>query len=578
MTKWNLESIFTDIAAFEAEYKAISDLLFKAEEWKTKNLESSAEVEALLKDFFALSRRVSKMFTYAHMVHDGDTSSDLGKQLFQRAHLLYQNFDEATSWIRPSLLRLPEKSFLENMKGEYSEFFRKLLQVKEHILSEEMEALLAKEGGVGSCCARAFQALNNGDVAFGEVLDGKGNAFPLSHATYIDALTSKDRVLRRLAFLQMHDFYARHKNVFGELLTGSCLQMEFVGTSRGFKDPLCAALKENAIAPSVVRTLIEVTKKGLPALHSYIDLRKKRLELDKVHAYDLMAPLAKDHKDRTLTFEEGCHIILEALAPLGKEYVSILQKGLFEEGWVDSEVRDKKRSGAYSGGSYDTHPFILISWTGKVHSLFTLAHEIGHSMHSYYSRKNQPYHLAEYSIFVAEVASICNEFLLADYLLKVRPDLYSKEEVVEHMIDGIRATYFRQTCFAEFELAMHEKIWEKEPVTVLWMKEFYLSLCATYYGKDFSVDDLLGYEVLRIPHFYTPFYVYQYATGMSAASAFFSKIRKDPAAVQGYLHFLSSGDAKFPVQLLKESGIDIEQTYQDTIDLFTNLVKELANG
>lgn len=577
--QWDLSSCYVDASAWKEEYRtACQRLLGDIDAFRGKLNQGPSLVATLLDHYFAQNRRLEKLFVYAHLSYDTHLKVASSKEMLDTIMMTYHQFSAETSWIRTELIELDQETFASYQHAPelatYRQFFKELSLVREHTLAKEQEELLAKQQRVSGQFQSAFVSLNNADVRFAQVHDSQNIPFKVTQASYLDGMISYDRELRKNVFNSVHTFYQEHAHVMSELLLGRAYALEFDGKSRHFKNPVEMALKGNAIDPAIMDSLITTTESHLDVLHRYIALRAARLKMDQITSYDLMVPLEQFPKVN-LSFEEGCQIICNALLPLGEDYVKTLRRGLLEEGWVDVYEKEGKRSGAYSSGSYDTKPYILMNWTGSLSSLFTLIHEAGHSMHSYLSHQHQPFHLSNYTIFVAEIASTVNELLLYRYLMTHQDHPYQKRELLGYMIDALRATFFRQTLFAHFEKTLHEKVWNGVPLTMQSLTELYGDLTQRYYGPSFKLEPLAVYECFRIPHFYTPFYVYQYATGISAAITFVEKIMSGKEGVEDYLRFLSAGASFFPTELLGRSGIVMtdSKTYLNTLNLFKEMVE-----
>jgi oligoendopeptidase F len=426
-----------------------------------------------------------------------------------------------------------------------------------HVLSAEQEALLAEAGEVMGASSSIFGSLNNADLEFPAIKDENGEEVEVTHGRYSRFLESADPRVRHDAFKAVYDTYGKFRNTFASTLGAQVKKDNFYARVRKYDSARHAALAANNIPESVYDNLVGTVNDNLNLLHRYVKLRKKVLGVNELHMYDLYTPLVKDVK-MDVSYDEAREYVLNGLAPLGEEYQNILKEG-FENRWVDVHENKGKRSGAYSSGAYGTNPYILMNWQNNVNNLFTLAHEFGHSVHSYYTRKNQPYPYGNYSIFVAEVASTCNEALLNDYLLKTIDDEQKRLYLLNHFLEGFRGTVFRQTMFAEFEHHIHAKAQNNEPLTAESLTKDYYELNKKYFGgKDITIDEEIGLEWSRIPHFYYNYYVYQYATGYSAATALSKQILEEgEPAVKRYLDFLKAGSSDYPIEVLKKAGVDM---------------------
>lgn len=542
--------------------------------------EGAEHLGSLLNDTLDIERRLYKLFTYAHLRHDEDVANETYKESYDRISLLYYDYMNETSWVQPEILQLPEdrlESYLKDAKlSEHHIYLKKLTVLKPHTLSADKEHLMSLAGKALETSQKAFGVFNNADLKFGKIQDSTGNEVELTHGSYGLHLQSKDRTLRKNAALGLHGKFIELENTVSELLNGQVQRHIFEAQARQYGSSLEAALTPHQINPAVYHNLVSTVRKNLPVLHNYISLRKKLLGYDELHFYDLYVSLLPEF-EKKYSYAEGVQLVLDAVHPLGEEYHQILAKGLGEERWVDRYENARKRSGAYSSGCYDSIPYILLNYQGTLRDVMTLAHEAGHSVHSYYSNKNQPFQYSNYAIFVAEVASTFNEELVFRYLMEKAGTPQERCYLLNQKIDDIRATLFRQTQFAEFELKIHEMGEQGIPLTAATLKQLYKKLNQDYYGKDLVIDPEIEGEFLRIPHFYSNFYVYQYATGISAAYALVEKLMNEgESARSSYLKFLSSGSSKYPVELLQIAGVNIEESrsIETLIDRFGELVKQ----
>ncbi|MCM3595221.1 oligoendopeptidase F [Metabacillus idriensis] len=578
---WRLEDIFKNDEAWEAEFKEVKAALPKIGEFKDKLGESAdAFLEALTYQD-AVMERLGKLYTYAHMRYDQDTGNSHYQGLNDRASNLYTQASSVSSYIIPEILSMDEakiKSFL-NEKEElkvYGHTLDEINRQRPHVLSAEQEALLAQASDVLGSSSNTFGMLNNADLEFPSIKDEDGEEVEVTHGRYIRFLESEDRRVRQDAFKAVYSTYDKYKNTFASTLSGAVKKDNFYAAVRNYQSAREAALSNNNIPEEVYENLVKTVNDNLHLLHKYIELRKKVLGLDELHMYDLFTPLVKDVKMK-IPYAEAKDYLLKGLAPLGEDYLAILNEG-FENRWVDVHENKGKRSGAYSSGTYGTNPYILMNWQDNVNNLFTLAHEFGHSVHSYYTRKSQPYQYGHYSIFVAEVASTCNEALLNDYLLKTIDDKKKQLYLLNHYLEGFRGTVFRQTMFAEYEHTIHKKAQEGEPLTPDLLTKLYYDLNKKYFGEHLAVDEEIGLEWARIPHFYYNYYVYQYATGFSAATALSKQILEEgKPAVDRYLEFLKSGSSDYPIEVLKKAGVDMTspQPIEEALKVFEEKLNEM---
>ncbi|MCG3085606.1 oligoendopeptidase F [Anoxybacillus sp. LAT_35] len=558
---WRLEDIFATDEQWEKEFEEIMSLLPKFSEYKGRLGESAQTLYEALQYRDHVFMRLGKLYAYAHMRHDEDTANSLYQGLETRAEGLYAEAGQATAFIVPEILAMDEdvlRTFLQQYEPLrlYAHELDEMNRQRPHVLSEKEEALLAQAAEVMNASSNTFGALNNADLRFPTITDENGEEVEVTHGRYIRFLESEDRRVRHDAFKAVYDTYRKYENTFASTLSGAVKRNNFFARVRNYRSAREAALSKNQIPETVYDNLIETIHRYLPLLHRYVQLRKRVLGLDELHMYDLYTPLVKQ-VDMKVTYEEAKDILLKGLTPLGDEYISIVKEG-FDNRWVDVQETRGKRSGAYSSGSYGTNPYILMNWQDNVNNLFTLAHEFGHSVHSYYTRKYQPYPYGNYSIFVAEVASTCNEALLNDYLLKTIDDEKKKLYLLNHYLETFRGTVFRQTMFAEFEHMIHQMAQNGEALTAKVLTEKYYELNKTYFGDGVVIDEEIGLEWARIPHFYYNYYVYQYATGFSAATALSKQILEEGApAVERYIEFLKAGSSDYPIEVLKKAGVDM---------------------
>ncbi|MFL0581235.1 oligoendopeptidase F [Solibacillus silvestris] len=560
---WDLTSIFESDEAWEAELKEVEQLSKQASNYKGKVADSAESLYNTLQFSDALYERLHKLYVYSHLKHDQDTTNSKYQDLDGRVRSVLTNVGAAWSFITPEILALDEatlNSYVESYEplSLYEQSLKELNLGRPHILSAEKEELLAQFSEVTSTAGKTFSALNNADLEFPKIKGEDGEEVQITHGNYITMLESDNREVREAAFKAVYKTYGQYKNTFATTLAGNVKAHNVNAKVRNYNSARHAALSNNFIPEKVYDQLVSTIHDYLPALHRYVELRKKVLGVDELHMYDLFTPLVKEVK-MEVTYDEAKKTMVESFAPLGKEYQEIVEKGL-ESRWVDVLENKGKRSGAYSSGTFGTNPYVLMNWQNNVNNLYTLAHEFGHSMHSYYSRANQPYQYSDYSIFVAEVASTCNEELLFDYLMKTLDDDKQKIYLLNQWLDGFRGTVFRQTMFAEFEHMIHELDAKGESITSEKLTSIYYDLNKQYFGDAMTVDEEIGLEWARIPHFYYNYYVYQYATGQSAATALSKQILEEgEPAVERYINnFLKAGCSDFPIEVLKAAGVDME--------------------
>ena len=586
--KWAVEGLFPSLDEWEKTFLQIAEHT-KSPKWPSilsfrgRLAEGPTTIKQALQIMLTTGRELEKLYTYAHLRHDEEITLDRPKSAFQKISSLLNDFAQECAWFEPELLTLPPETlqkFIQDTElAPYRFYLEKIVRMQPYTLSADKEELLAMAGKPLQAASKAFSALNNADIRFGTVKDSEGREHPLSHGFYQLYLRSPDRTLRENAFKGMHAQFLAYENTLCELLFGQVQSHIFEAQAHNFKSSLEAALFPKKIPLDVYRSLIKAVRDNLPTLHRYISLRKKQLKLPELHLYDMYVPLISD-VDIQMDYAAAEDAVVDSVSPLGKEYQAELRKGLKEEKWVDRFENKNKRSGAYSSGCYDSFPYILMNYRGILRDTFTLAHEAGHSMHSHLSRKAQPYHYSRYPIFVAEVASTFNEELLMHILLKERSAKEERLFLINEKLEDIRATLFRQAMFAEFELKIHELVEGGTPLTPTLLKELYLKLNQDYFGPDAHIDSEIAIEWARIPHFYYNFYVYQYATGISAALSLAEKVLAgDTRASDNYLSFLKGGGSLFAIDLLKLAGIDMTSTspVEAAIRKFNSLITEFES-
>lgn len=583
--KWNIESMYNSDDRWNRD---IEDARTMSEQLRSQEghvLDSSSSLLETLKAETSISRKLSNAIVYSHMKQDEDNSNSKYLEMNQRAMTAAAEISAALSFIVPEILE-GDPSLIEQYINkepgleEYRFMLDNILQQKSHVLSKDEEKVLSSLGDVLGAPGEIFTMLNNADMNFGSVEDSEGKSHLLTHGTYSSLMEDPDRTLRKNAFTRIYSKYMELINSIATMYNYSVKENTVSSRLRNYDSPLDAALSPDHIPLQVYDNLIEVVHKHLPEMHKYTAIKKKALGLEEMEMFDVYIPPVKP-VEKEYSFEEAVDIACEALAPLGSEYVSTLKKGLLEERWVDVYENKGKTSGAYSFGSYDSYPFILMNFTGRLNDIFTLVHEGGHSMHSYYTRRNQPYIYGGHSIFTAEVASTVNESLLIRYLLKKAEkenDLEMKKYLVNYYADQFKSTLFRQTMFGEFEKKTHEIVSQGGSLTADLCSEIYDKLNTDYFGPAMKHSDLIKYEWSRIPHFYRDFYVYQYATGFSAATALSERILTGGTEARNdYLRFLSLGDSDYPVSLLKIAGVDMSspEPVDQALNVFGDLVDQL---
>ena len=583
--KWDLTPLFESDKRWETLFVEVERRLSSYQKYKGRLKESVAIFKEAIDFHLGLTRKIEKLYTYAHLKSDEDKSNQLYQGLHQRALNLLTRSSEMASYMTPEIQSIPNEIINQYMHDasldELRFYLEKILRYKPHTRSEMEEQILAMSREIANGPSQVFGQLDNVDLKFGTLTDDSGNEIELSHGNFTTFLTSSHRELRKKTFFQYYQAYQDHKHTLAAILSHSIKKDFFYSRVRNFNNCRISALFSDNIQETVYDNLIESVKRNLEPLFKYLNFRKKALGLKELHFYDTYVPIIED-VDFRMPYEEAVDVGISAMGPLGEEYCEVLEEGLLG-GWVDRYENRGKRSGAYSSGCYDSPPYILLNYDEhNLNSLYTLIHEAGHSMHSYYSRKYQPYVDHDYTIFVAEVASTFNEDLLSRYLLEVYKDNPKmKAFILNREIDNIRATLFRQTMFAEFEQITHAIVEAHDPLTLEVMTENYHRLLQIYFGKSLVLDPELSLEYLRIPHFYSAFYVYKYATGVSAAIALAEKVvNAGETGRLAYLDFLKLGGSKFPLDELLDAGIDmrspepIEQAvahFGDLVDLLIEI-------
>lgn len=587
---WRLEDIFATNEDWEKEWQEVKDMLPEFDQYQGNLHQSAENLFKLMQLQDNISDRLSKLYTYAHMRYDQDTTNSFYQAMNGKAENLLTQVSSKMSFITPEIIKIEEEKieqFLQSHEGlrQYKHTLDEISRMRPHVLSEKEETLLAEASDVTDSASQTFGMLNNADLTFQPIKDEEGNEVDVTHGRYIQFMESRDRRVRKDAFHSMYGTFDQFKNTFASTLQGTVKKDNFYAKIRNYNSARHAALNRNNIPETVYDNLIEAIHEGLPLLHRYVSLRKRLLGLEELHMYDLYTPLVKD-VDMKFTYEQAQETVLEALKPMGEEYLTIMKRA-FDDRWIDVEENKGKRSGAYSSGSYSTNPYILMNWQDNLNNLFTLAHELGHSMHSYYTHENQPYRYGNYSIFVAEVASTCNEALLNNYLVEKTTSKKDKLYLINHYLEGFRGTVFRQTMFAEFEHQIHLLAQDGEALTAERLTEMYYELNKKYFGNDIHIDKEIGLEWARIPHFYYNYYVYQYATGYAAAQSLATQILSEKdVAVDRYLGFLKAGSSDYPIEVLKQAGVDMTektpvlnalQVFEEKLNEMEQLIEELSD-
>lgn len=578
---WDLSDMYTDKKIWEAELNEISSIMEEIEKTEGNVTASASQLLNVLEKSALAGQKLELALNYAARLYDQDKKNTKHQAMEQKANALAAEYGSKTSFIVPEILALDE-TVLEGYYKEQEglELYRiqieEIQRLKAHSLSAELEKLVAMTSEMSQTAAEVYSILDNADLAFPEILDEDGESVRISHGNFVPLLESPDRRVRKDAFENYYKVYQQFINTIAGLYNGQVKQQIFYAKARNYESTLEAAVDANHVPSKVYYNLIDTVNKNLDKMHRYVNIRKKCLGVKELHMYDVYTPMIADAAKK-ISFEEAKETVLKALAPLGEAYVNTVREG-FANRWIDVYENEGKRSGAYSAGAYGVHPYVLLNHNDTLDNMFTLAHEMGHSMHSYYSNDTQPYIYSQYTIFVAEVASTCNEVLLMEYLLANTTDPKERAYLLNHYLDSFKGTVYRQTMFAEFEMQTNKLVEDGESLTADCLNKLYYELNCKYYGPEMVSDPEIAYEWARIPHFYYDFYVYQYATGYSAAVAIAHAILKEGApAVERYLKFLSGGCSKSPIDLLKIAGVNMEepQPIQEALAVFGEILDEI---
>ena len=585
---WDLSTIFETDQKWEEELALLTEETKQAASLEGHLLDSAESLLNITERFLDLSRRLEKLYVYAHMKNDQDTRVAKYQEYYAKAMTLYSQLDQVFSFYEPEFMAITEEQYQNFLAEEpklqpYKHFFDKLLQNKEHVLSQREEELLAGAGEIFGAASETFAILDNADIVFPFVKDEDGNEVQLSHGVYMRLVESKNREVRRGAYEVLYSTYEQYQHTYAKTLQTNVKVQNYRAKVRNYKSAREAALAANFVPESVYDNLVSAVRKHLPLLHRYLALRSKILGIPDLKMYDVYTPLSS--VEYSFTYEEALKKAEEALEVLGEDYLSRVKRA-FSERWIDVYENQGKRSGAYSGGSYDTNAFMLLNWQDNLDNLFTLVHETGHSMHSSYTRETQPYVYGDYSIFLAEIASTTNENILTEKLLQEVQDDATRFAILNNFLDGFRGTVFRQTQFAEFEHAIHQADQNGEVLTSEFLNNLYADLNQEYYGLSKEDNPQIQYEWARIPHFYYNYYVYQYSTGFAAASALAEKIVHGSQDDRDrYIDYLKAGKSDYPLNIMRKAGVDMEKedylndafaVFERRLDEFEALVEKLG--
>lgn len=585
---WDLSTIFETDQKWEEELALLTEDTKQAASLEGHLLDSAENLLDITERYLDLSRRLEKLYVYAHMKNDQDTRVAKYQEYYAKAMTLYSQLDQVFSFYEPEFMAITEDQYQNFLAEEpklqpYKHFFDKLLQNKDHVLSQREEELLAGAGEIFGAASETFAILDNADIVFPFVKDEDGNEVQLSHGVYMRLVESKNREVRRGAYEALYATYEQYQHTYAKTLQTNVKVQNYRAKVRNYKSAREAALAANFVPESVYDNLVSAVRKHLPLLHRYLALRSKILGIPDLKMYDVYTPLSS--VEYSFTYEEALKKAEEALAVLGEDYMSRVKRA-FSERWIDVYENQGKRSGAYSGGSYDTNAFMLLNWQDNLDNLFTLVHETGHSMHSSYTRETQPYVYGDYSIFLAEIASTTNENILTEKLLQEVQDDATRFAILNNFLDGFRGTVFRQTQFAEFEHAIHQADQNGEVLTSEFLNNLYADLNQEYYGLSKEDNPQIQYEWARIPHFYYNYYVYQYSTGFAAASALAEKIVHGSQDDRDrYIDYLKAGKSDYPLNIMRKAGVDMEKedylndafaVFERRLDEFEALVEKLG--
>ena len=585
---WDLSTIFETDQKWEEELALLTEDTKQAASLEGHLLDSAESLLDITERYLDLSRRLEKLYVYAHMKNDQDTRVAKYQEYYAKAMTLYSQLDQVFSFYEPEFMAITEDQYQNFLAEEpklqpYKHFFDKLLQNKDHVLSHREEELLAGAGEIFGAASETFAILDNADIVFPFVKDEDGNEVQLSHGVYMRLVESKNREVRRGAYEALYSTYEQYQHTYAKTLQTNVKVQNYRAKVRNYKSAREAALAANFVPESVYDNLVSAVRKHLPLLHRYLALRSKILGIPDLKMYDVYTPLSS--VEYSFTYEEALKKAEESLAVLGEDYLSRVKRA-FSERWIDVYENQGKRSGAYSGGSYDTNAFMLLNWQDNLDNLFTLVHETGHSMHSSYTRETQPYVYGDYSIFLAEIASTTNENILTEKLLQEVQDDATRFAILNNFLDGFRGTVFRQTQFAEFEHAIHQVDQNGEVLTSEFLNNLYADLNQEYYGLSKEDNPQIQYEWARIPHFYYNYYVYQYSTGFAAASALAEKIVHGSQEDRDrYIDYLKAGKSDYPLNIMRKAGVDMEKedylndafaVFERRLDEFEALVEKLG--
>lgn len=582
---WNMKDMYENDGLWEDDVKEAESLINGMPAYIKVMDESPKNLLSLLEYDTEISKKLEKIYVYANQKSHEDMGESKYQDMAGRAQNLMVKYQMQSAPVTPAIMKIGRKKISEYTEADnnpnglplYKRYFELIFRKEEHILDADKEELLAGVNDLSETPSDIFAMFNNADIRFDDITDKNGESHQLTHGKYTAYLRSKDRTLRENAFKELYEKYGNYRNTLAAAYRGNLKQHNFYAKVRKYDSGMQYSLSDANIPVRVYNSLIDATHENIGLLHRYISLRKKVMDVSELHMYDLYVPMVSD-VNMNIDYEEAKQIVIKGLAPLGEDYINELKGGL-SGGWIDVYENEGKRTGAYSWGAYGTHPYVLLNHQNDLNSVFTLAHEMGHALHTYYSDANQPYIYAGYKIFVAEVASTCNEALLVNYLIKNSKSENEKKYLINYFLEQFRTTFFRQTMFAEFEKITHEKCAAGQTLTADVLCGIYKELNAFYFGEDAVIDDEIALEWARIPHFYTPFYVYQYATGFAAAVSISSAILSgNEDVLLGYRTFLKSGGSLDPIDLLKLCGVDMltPEPVNEAMKVFESLLNQFS--
>lgn len=582
-SKWDLTPIFKTEEDWDKEFEALSKEVYNITKYKEVLVKSSDDLLSFLEENESLERRLYKLFYYAHLNYDSDTLDTKNQERYQKQENLLTLYSSLVSFFEPTILKEDYNHILEfcnenKALEKYKFYFEQLFRYKKHYLSKEIEEVISKFSKTLDASSEIYSTLTNSDIKFGSFEDGNGEFQELTKSNYSKYMMSKNRTTRKNAFQLMHKVYSDYKNTIATTFRGNVEYLREISQLRGYNSSIASSLYADNVDIKIYDNLIDTVSSSLDVLYDYYKMKKQALGLDELHLYDIYTPLVQN-LEKEYSFEDAKDIVLDSLSILGEDYIKIINKA-FDERWIDVYYNEGKRSGAYSSGFYDTNPYVLLNFEGSLDDVSTLAHELGHSVHTYLSCKNNDYIYSSYKIFVAEVASTVNELLMYNHLFKTSNDKNEKLYVLNELLELFKGTIFRQTMFAEFERDMHKLNSEGTILTSDLICSKYYELVEKYFGPDVICDEEIKYEWERIPHFYNDFYVYQYATGLSSACYIANSIlNNEEGAVENYIKFLSSGGSDYPVNELKIAGVDIEskEVVMSAIKMFEGLLEEFKS-